>query len=437
MKQTSKTYCRQIAHTSHWWTFCRHASTSEGPWKACPCQNLNKSRTYSNWKKTIKQIRTENIIWKRVAFRGKAKYLVPRPELEKGIRQSLAWLKKQQQSNKNDNTNPWCNFATSLLCKLFPKFQPIHLLHSRSCILPETSTQYNISWIKRLTHPPHPRPQHPQSNACPPAWTLLWGFHYCSYHHPWLQSNIETNLSEQTTAAIHRAGLKMQRIQSQMTLIKSFHTQKLLHTGTFTHRPFYTQTLVHTKAFTHRSFYTQTLLHRCFYTQSFYPQKFLHTEAFIHRRFYTDAFTHRSFYTQTLLHRCTFTHKHFYTQTSLYRNTFTHRSFYTQTLLHTHTHRHTHTHPLAHKHFYTQTLLHTDRNFYTQTLLHTDTFTQKPFDTQKLRHTDPIYTQTPLHTNAYTLTLTPFYIQHELNRNFTSVFAHRASFRAKGLLRHK
>ena len=97
----------------------------------------------------------------------------------------------------------------------------------------------------------------------------------------------------------------------------------------------------------------------------------------------------------------------------------------------------THTHPLAHKHFYTQTLLHTDRNFYTQTLLHTDTFTQKPFDTQKLRHTDPIYTQTLLHTNAYTLTLTPFYIQHELNRNFTSVFAHRASFRAKGLLRHK
>ena len=97
----------------------------------------------------------------------------------------------------------------------------------------------------------------------------------------------------------------------------------------------------------------------------------------------------------------------------------------------------THTHPFAHKHFYTQTLLHTDRNFYTQTLLHTDTLTQKPFDTQKLRHTDPIYTQTLLHTNAYTLTLTPFYIQHQLNRNFTSVFAHPASFRAKELLRHK
>ena len=111
------------------------------------------------------------------------------------------------------------------------------------------------------------------------------------------------------------------------------------------------------------------------------------------------------------------------------------RSFTSLQMSHTHTD--THTYPFAHKHFYTQTLLHTDRNFYTQTLLHTDTLTQKPFDTQKLRHTDPIYTQTLLHTNAYTLTLTPFYIQHQLNRNFTAVFAHRASFRAKGLLRDK
>ena len=94
----------------------------------------------------------------------------------------------------------------------------------------------------------------------------------------------------------------------------------------------------------------------------------------------------------------------------------------------------THTHPFAHKHFYTQTLLHTDRNFYTQTLLHTDTLTQKPFDTQKLRRTDPIYTQTLLHTNAYTLTLTPFYIQHQLNRKFTAVFTHIAAVTQKHLL---
>ena len=97
------------------------------------------------------------------------------------------------------------------------------------------------------------------------------------------------------------------------------------------------------------------------------------------------------------------------------------------------THTQTHTHTLLH----TNTFTH--RPSYTQAvkLLHTNPFTHRHFDTQKLRHTDPIYTQTLLHTNAYTLTLTPFYIQHQLNRNFTSVFAHRASFRAKGLLRHK
>ena len=78
-------------------------------------------------------------------------------------------------------------------------------------------------------------------------------------------------------------------------------------------------------------------------------------------------------------------------------------------------------------HTHTRTLLHTNtfthRPSYTQSvkLLHTNPFTHKHFDTQKLRHTDPIYT----------------YIQHQLNRKFSSVFAQRASFRAKGLLRHK
>ena len=35
---------------------------------------------------------------------------------------------------------------------------------------------------------------------------------------------------------------------------RSFYTQKLLHTGAFTHRRFYTQMLLHTDAFTHRHF---------------------------------------------------------------------------------------------------------------------------------------------------------------------------------------
>ena len=97
----------------------------------------------------------------------------------------------------------------------------------------------------------------------------------------------------------------------------------IVHTEAFTHRDFYTQTLLHTDNFTHRGFYTQRLLHRSFYTQrlfqwnhrGFYTQMLLHTDAFTHRRFYTqtlshtEAFTHRSFHTQKLLHTNTFTHR--------------------------------------------------------------------------------------------------------------------------------
>ena len=87
----------------------------------------------------------------------------------------------------------------------------------------------------------------------------------------------------------------------------------LLHTGAFTHRPFYTQALLHTDPFTHRPFFTQTLLH---------------TNAFTH----TDAFTHEPFYTQLLLHTEAFTHRRFYTQTLLHTDPFIHKRFYTQTL---------------------------------------------------------------------------------------------------------
>ena len=67
---------------------------------------------------------------------------------------------------------------------------------------------------------------------------------------------------------------------------------------------------------------------------------------------------------------------------------------------------------------YTQTLLHTDafthKNFYTQTVLHTDAFTRRRFYTQTrfthahtLSHTNAfthrrVYTQTLLHTDAFT-----------------------------------
>ena len=114
-----------------------------------------------------------------------------------------------------------------------------------------------------------------------------------------------------------------------------------------------------------------------------------------------------------------FTHRHFYTQELLNTEAFTHRSFYTQTLLHT-------------DHF-------THRRFYTHKLLHTDAFTHRRFYTQTLLHTDPsthtlthrrFYTQKLLHTEAFT-----HFSGQLANRNFTSVFGDRTSFRAKGLRR--
>ena len=163
--------------------------------------------------------------------------------------------------------------------------------------------------------------------------------------------------------------------QSQTFAHRRFCTQTLLHTDAFTHRLLYTQTLLHTDTFTHRPFYTQTLLHtEAFTHRSFYTQKLLHTEAFTQSPLHTDAFTHRRFYIQTLLHTDTFTHA------------FTHRHFYTQKL--------SHTDAFTLKHF-SRTEAFTHRSFYTQTLSHT----QRP---------DP------------------------WNRNFTSVFGDRTSFRGRG-----
>ena len=205
---------------------------------------------------------------------------------------------------------------------------------------------------------------------------------------------------------------------------KVFQAQNFLQTDAFAHRDFYTQTLLHTEVFTHRSFYTQTCLH-------------------------TDASTHRSFYTQTLLHTNAFTHRRFYTQTVLHTDAFTHKYFDTQALS-------------ENRHFYTQTLLH--RLFYTQKLLHTNTFTHRHFYTQ---HTEA-FTQTRLHTEE--IAILPQFLaierhfvrkrcagrlesqiyisfwrsnviscervaRDDLNRNVTSVFGDRISFRVKGLRR--
>ena len=231
------------------------------------------------------------------------------------------------------------------------------------------------------------------------------------------------------------------------------YTRKLLHTEAFTHRRFYTQTLLHTDAFTHRHLYTQTLLHTGAFThRHFYTQRLLHTEDCTHRSFYTDPFTQ-----QKLLHTDAFTHRRFYTQTLLHADPFTHRSFYTQKRLHAG--------DFTHRNFYTQTLLHTDTfTQSTQKLLqrrfYTDAFTHRSFDPQhrSFVHTEkiailPQFLAIDLHfvrkvcNGNPEIAILPQFLAIEprfvrkgcagrlANRNFTSVFDDRTSFRAKGLRR--
>ena len=86
------------------------------------------------------------------------------------------------------------------------------------------------------------------------------------------------------------------------------HTETLLHTIAFTHRPFYTQTLLHTDPL-----HTEAFTYRPFYTQTFYTDPFTHRKALTHRRFYTLTLLHTDAFTHALLHTCTFTNRPFYT----------------------------------------------------------------------------------------------------------------------------
>ena len=124
----------------------------------------------------------------------------------------------------------------------------------------------------------------------------------------------------------------------------------------------------------------------------FYPREWFYTLTLLH----TDAFTHRRFYTQTHLHTDAFTHRHFYTE---------HTEAFKQTLLH--------------------------RRFYT------DAFTHRSFDTQ---HTEALYTQKKIAILPQFLAIDPHFVRKGCkrepgNRNSTSVFDDRTSFRAKGLRR--
>jgi len=110
---------------------------------------------------------------------------------------------------------------------------------------------------------------------------------------------------------------------------------------------------------------------------------------------------------------------------------------YTQTLVHTNA--------FTHRSFYTQTLLHTDaftrRHFHTQRLLHTETFTQRLLYTQTLLHKEAFthrrfYTQTLLHTDVFTQTLS--HTEAFTHRHFyTQTLLHTNTFHAQKLLHTK
>ena len=96
-----------------------------------------------------------------------------------------------------------------------------------------------------------------------------------------------------TNAFTHRRFYTQKLLHTKAFTHKPFYTQALLHTGHFTHRPLYTQTILHTPFYTdtctHRRFYTQTLLHTDPFThRPFYTQTLLHTDAFTHRCLHTQ-----------------------------------------------------------------------------------------------------------------------------------------------------
>ena len=250
---------------------------------------------------------------------------------------------------------------------------------------------------------------------------------------------------------------------------RQYHTHTLSHshtdaipTNTFTHKDVFTNNFAHNPFYTPMLLHTDTLAH----THNAFTQTLLRAYPFTHKHFYTNAFTHRTLYTHTHPFH---THKHVYLamlrmechfeplfgwvmllqpkkechgilhaekqSASLFcRHRFkmstlcTSKSqtdpidlFCTISCLHTanwwskgsmcinksqtvsvdlsaavsHSNAKK---EMPHKHFYTE-------SFYTQTLLHTNAFTHKRFYTQTLSRTIPFYThnrlypQECLHTN--------------------------------------
>ena len=92
-----------------------------------------------------------------------------------------------------------------------------------------------------------------------------------------------------TDTFTHRHFYRQKLLHTNTFTDKYFYTQTFLPTESSIHRDFLKQTLLYTGAFTNRSFYTWTLWH----TEAtlWHTNAFTHTQKLLH----TDTFTHKSF----------------------------------------------------------------------------------------------------------------------------------------------
>ena len=208
-----------------------------------------------------------------------------------------------------------------------------------------------------------------------------------------------------------------------------------LHRNTLTHKPFYTQKLLHTHTHAHTHTQTHTHTHFCTRTLS-----------------HTDPLTHKPFYTQTLLHTNPLTQKPFDTQKLRHAD-----PIYTQTLLHTNAYTLTLTPSyMQHQLHRNISSVFDDRpSFRAKGLLQDKSSTSKiailpqfltidhHFVRRGCSRTSPAQVKSQFFLSFWPSTIiscegvAPGQVRHKKNRNFTSVFGDRPSFRAKGLLRDK
>ena len=241
----------------------------------------------------------------------------------------------------------------------------------------------------------------------------------------------------------HRKTFAHRLLYTQMRLHRKAFTQKNLYTKTFTcrslrtqklssHRRLYTQTLCSIDA--RRSICTQKLLHRKTLAQKG-TQKLLHTGSFTHKSFYTEEPLHRATCTQQLLHRALLIQLQTLLSTE---STFLHKSrgFYAQKLLHTEagTRRSLNKHKLVHREALTRLPVHRaalDTDTFTGAFTHTHIHTQKPSHTHTDACTNRFFTNRYAQKALFTKKQRNFYTQNMHKPLHRAAFTHCSFYTQK------